>query len=288
MQDNFLDFIDNSYSPELSNDLKDSLTIFASYNLEDHALPLTNLLYGHSHLIEVDELKDRFVNIIRSFLIELGKSFTLVFNETASIPDMNTVFNSLLDIEHYLDHDAILRVLELDEIEMEILAALFEHVNNIPTSWTFNVLDSFDKALLVKIKETHTKDTVIDQSKEEDKVESKANQVINLRLYRKFINNDNLVCFKLIRRGNVIGLPFKEYVQYIANHLEYAKDEDLANELIGILYMGCDTYNDPILGFREHSEFLFDDLGKISKIDTLLTNTFNKFSTFKLTNKVVE
>ena len=288
MQNNFVEFIETNYQEILGNCLKDALVIFDSYNVNDHEFPLQNLMYGSVDNLDPSETLDRFVNTIKNFLITLGKNFGLTLYEEIDIYDLVTVFQTLLDVEYYLDHDQILRAIESDDIPMETLANIFEIVSNVSSSWTFSRILSIEPALITKIGDTHY--TKAQAMAEVSPVETKdeefqLNQIKNLKLYREFTNNDQLVCFKLIRRGHSLDTDFRTNVQYIRNHLEFADTSNLVSEIVGILYFSADTSGDPIMGFKTHSEYLFDDLRKITQIDAEVSQLVSKFLNYRVTRK---
>ena len=94
-----------------------------------------------------------------------------------------------------------------------------------------------------------------------------------------------MVCFKLIRRGHSLDTDFRTNVQYIRNHLEFADTSNLVSEIVGILYFSADTSGDPIMGFKTHSEYLFDDLRKITQIDAEVSQLVSKFLNYRVTRK---
>ena len=155
MQNNFVEFIETNYQEILGNCLKDALVIFDSYNVNDHEFPLQNLMYGSVDNLDPSETLDRFVNTIKNFLFVLGENFGLSFYEEIDIYDLVTVFQTLLEVEYYLDHDQILRAIESDDEPMETLANIFEIVSNLSSSWTFSKILSIEPALLTKIRDTH-------------------------------------------------------------------------------------------------------------------------------------
>ena len=288
MQNNFVEFIETNYQEILGNCLKDALVIFDSYNVNDHEFPLQNLMYGSVDNLDPSETLDRFVITIKNFLITLGKNFGLTLYEEIDIYDLVTVFQTLLDVEYYLDHDQILRAIESDDIPMETLANIFEIVSNVSSSWTFSRILSIEPALITKIGDAHY--TKAQAMAEVSPVETKdeefqLNQIKNLKLYREFTNNDQLVCFKLIRRGHSLDTDFRTNVQYIRNHLEFADTSNLVSEIVGILYFSTDTSGDPIMGFKTHSEYLFDDLRKITQIDAEVSQLVSKFLNYRVTRK---
>ena len=287
MQNNFVDFIDNNYQADLGNYLKDALVIFDTYNVNDHEFPLQNIMYGTSNQLDYSETLDRFVDTIKGYLLTLSDNFGITFIEDVDLNDLTTAFKTLIDIEHYLDHDQILRAIESDNVPLETLSNIFEIVSNLPSSWTFSKLIGINEDLLVSIKNTHySKALGLETVTEETTVEQQYQiQIDNLKLYKEFIETDQLVCFKLIRRGVPIGLDFKSNVDYIKNHLEYAKLEDLVKELLGILYLSKDTYTNPVLSLRSNSDYLFDDLKKITQVDSEVANLVSNFLAFKTTRK---
>ena len=287
MQNNFVDFIDNNYQADLGNYLKDALVIFDTYNVNDHEFPLQNIMYGTSNQLDYSETLDRFVDTIKGYLLTLSDNFGITFIEDVDLNDLTTAFKTLIDIEHYLDHDQILRAIESDNVPLETLSNIFEIVSNLPSSWTFSKLIGINEDLLDSIKNTHyNKALGLETVTEETTVEQQYQiQIDNLKLYKEFIETDQLVCFKLIRRGVPIGLDFKSNVDYIKNHLEYAKLEDLVKELLGILYLSKDTYTNPVLSLRSNSDYLFDDLKKITQVDSEVANLVSNFLAFKTTRK---
>lgn len=284
MSTEHIDFITNNFNPELSKILIRAIHIFDTYNLENYELTLNNLIYGKGDHKDLDDFKDEYVNIIKELLIELGKQFTFIFNENATIEDVVSLFEYLINLEYYLDHEAVINVLDNVEHHIETLARLFNMIDNVSENWVFLTLDDFDSSLLNKIRESHTR--VVIEPIETEKEQKDTDMMIDqLKLYRDFTSNDKLVCFKLIRRGVPIGQSFKHNVEYIRNHLEYAKDEDLAFELLGILMMSDDTYKNPVFGLKEHSNYLFDTLEKISKIDNLVNKIMSDLLNYKTNTK---
>lgn len=288
MQNNFVEFISTNYQPILGDCLKDALVILDSYNVNDHEFPLQNLMYGTVDAIEPTETLDRFIETIKGFMLSLGENFGLSLVEDIDLYDLVIIFNTLLEIEYYLDHDQILRAIESDNATLETLADIFEIVSNVSTSWTFTKILFVNPALLNKIKEAHyTKSIAMEVIETVDDVETKRllAQIENLKLLRDYTGNEQLVCFKLVRRGNSLNSDFKTNSQYIRNHLEFADTDNLVMEILGMLYFSKDTAGDPIMGFKNHSDYLFDDLRKITQIDSKVTQLVSKILNYKVTRK---
>ena len=284
MQYNIKDFITANYNEILAEALLEGLVILDTYNVNDHEFPLQNLMYGSVDRLHPEETLDRVCLTIRNFLVTLGRNFGVEFFEEVSIYDLVTFFKTLIDTEHYLDHDSILRAIESGLPDLETLAVIYEIIANIDNSWIFTVVQNVDPGLVVKIQENHlsnskVRDDAMLEGQQVDKIEEL--QIKQLKLYREFTANDKLVCFKLLRRGNSLANDFRTNVEFIRNHLEFGEEENMVQELLGILLFSKDTVSDPIMGFKNNSEYLFDDLKKITSVNTTFNKLVSNFLNFK-------
>lgn len=78
---------------------------------------------------------------------------------------------------------------------------------------------------------------------------------------------------------------FENYLPYIEGYFQNAVDKkdikSIACDVLSLLYLSCDGYQNPFDVYKQNSNRLFTGLTFITKVEVAVTNLIGEFSSFK-------
>ena len=193
-------------------------------------------------------------------------------NDEADLGTIAEIAKSILYIQHYEDKESILNTLDADFHGEERLCELFRFVSDFSVDRFIVAIDSVNEGIFIKLREIYTEE-INDQAEDEEigLIRSK------LKILKTYLNYDDAVGFKLIRKSASIGLSFNHYLFYIKKKIEELDIETAAKELMVLLVMSKDTHVSPLEQYSIRSADIFLDIDKISKVNIVLVKLFSEY-----------
>jgi len=246
------------------------------YEIEQFEPELTDLAMS-AEMYEPDDIADLFHTKIFNYLKTIIGMHDIQINENSPLGDLIVIAESIQALQQWDDHDAIVRITEVNNEPEEKFAELIHMVSHVSETAVFTMVDYISPAFIKKLQEIHVR------SMKSDKETNTENEALlnQLKIVNVFVKGQALG-LSLLKRGVPIGVQIMFYIELLKAQFETMQDEALAKELFVLLHMSEDTYNNTVEGFSKISDILFDDLNKITKIKTLVTRHIQEFDKFKL------
>lgn len=273
-------FVNENYPPAKQELFYKAFEVFDDYDLDQYDLGFIDIIsvYDNSDPIEIQlKLESHLMELLKSILIEQS----IILNEDVDLNQIIEITAALKLIEDYEDKDSIIRYLESDYTDEEKLCNILSLVSNLTLDDYLLMIDSFDTNILNLIELTAIG---YDSSSTEPQEQTDESNLIlnNVKLFKNFTNDNELIGFKILRKGFKVGIEFQWYGRYLKKYLlDYTNIEKAALEFFLLLLMGKESYNNPINYFRKISLDYIDSLNEITKLDLALTNVFNNFEKYK-------
>lgn len=273
-------FIKDSFIEDKADTLRESLEVFEKCNLEDYEIQFNSILMQESSVDTIELLNDFEQLVISNLKYILGTYAVKVIDDTP-ISMMNQICTGLADTEFYLDGVEILRVIEADLDTEEKLALILQSVTGIDDQLILAHLFSVSDSLISRIEEVFIKNSF--EPQEEIEQRSKEHMVLKeVANVVRFLGADNLIGLNLIKAGVRVNAQFLQYLKYFEKHLDDMKIPELAKELFVLLTMSSDGNKNVLITYSKHSNVLFHELDKVSKIYSELNNLIASFDRYML------
>lgn len=260
----------------MASSVNDLFEIIEQLTEEDFQQDYLAVLMDDSEGIESTE--DRFISMMGDNLDYLFLIHGVTVNEESGMSDRIQLIKDIANIEDYIDRSAVMRALESSSDPVEALAAIIEVTStgtDVSKTRLYNIIEDVKPELIETIRDLCAKHD------DEDTERSQANEelVNNLKRFKEYMENVPVLAFTLAAQGVPVGAPFERYLPFIPEELVKSKEyKVIARELLSILFMASDSYENPIKYFRDNSQLLFDDLPTITKVDTELVRLTNHYT----------
>lgn len=273
-------FIKDSFIEDKADTLRESFEVFEKCNLEDHEIQFNSILMQESSVDTIELLNDFEQLVVSNLKYILGTYAVKVIDDTP-ISLMNQICTGLVDTEFYLDGVEILRIIEADLDAEEKLALMLQSVTGIDDQLILAHLSSVSDSLISRVEEVFIRNSFEPQ----EEIEQRAKEHVVLKEVAnvvRFLGADNLIGLNLIKAGVRVNAQFLQYLRYFEKHLDDMKIPELAKELFVLLTMSSDGNKNVLLTYSKHSNVLFHELDKVSKIYSELNNLIASFDRYML------
>lgn len=206
-------------------------------------------------------------------LREIIRSHDVEVVEQATLTDLNCVLETLLEIPYYMDTEAINRICESDSDSLEQFAELGQLVTKYSAEKFLTILSTVSTSLIERL---------LDTTGVTDSIEKVPYPQIVHRLkhYLNFLKTKDLIGSILIYNDIVLGMPFERYIAYFAPRIDEWSPEQAAKELLYILYMSRDGFENPAAVFEKYSTELFHDLEIQNKTNLAILTLISNFTVY--------
>ena len=273
-------FIKESFIEDKSDTFRESFEVFSRANLEDHENEFNALLMEESSLDRVYVL-NAFEELISTNLSFILATYGVKVADETPISLMNQICKGLTDVEYYLDSTEMLRITESDLDTEEKLSRILQAVTGIDDQLILFHLFKVTPSLIDRVEEVFEKNSFESQ---EDLIERADQHLVlkNLQNISRFLSNDNFIGLNLIKAGVHVNSGFLQYLRYFERHLDDLKPPELAKELFILLTMSSDCNKNILMAYSKHSNILFHELDKISKVYSELSNLISLYDRYML------
>lgn len=267
----------SSLCPEVFHGLYERVyQLVRELQIEEFETELTDLAMS-SDMYEPVEAADRFNTIMYNYMVEVLQQHDIKLADEASLEDAVTICEAVLLMQDWDDHEGILRILETLSSNEEKFAEVVYTVTTKSMETVMTLIESVSDAFIAKLQEFHNKDS------QDDAEAGTTNEVLlqQLKIANSFYAGDAII-FKMIQAGIPVGAPLQFYLDIFAPNIQQIERANLAKEMHCVLLAAEDSYNNVVTRFSEISDFIFDDLNEITKLNTELVRESQKFNTYKL------
>lgn len=276
-------FIDTYFIEGVKKNILESFNILddleIEYNNEFIAIVMTEGDVDNSQL--TDNFKLTLENLITQALKEHG----VILTEEADLEFKNKVMHAIITLPYYEGTEDINGVLDSPEEPNYKFADLIDHVCELPLMTIYSKIESVNPDIFKRLSEIMNRSLIKIDEDEQSKQEINNKIISKLKNIKTFTKYDKALGFTLVNNNIVLGSDFSQYTTYADKHFEYLTIEEIAVEVFVLLSMSNEGFEKPLITFREHSQNLFSDLDKITKIDIKLNNLVIGYDKFITENK---
>ena len=267
----------SSLCPEVFHGLYERVyTLVRELQIEEFETELTDLAMS-SDLYDPSEVAVRYNTIMYNYLAQVLEQHDVKMSDDATLEDAVVLCEAILLMQDWDDHDAILRILENIASNEEKIAEVVYTVTTKSMESVMLIVESVSDAFIAKLVEFHNKEA------QDDTEAGTTNDVLlqQLKIAVKYYEG-NAIIFKMINSGVPVGASLQFYMNMYAPYISQIPRETLAKELHCMLLTAEDSYGSVVSKFSEISDWIFDDLNEITKLNTELIRESQKFNTYKL------
>jgi hypothetical protein len=290
MDESILDYIKQSYTLEMQEILLDALRLLDRLNIQTYEGYILNTL-NNAENEDSEFVSSNITSYIEGMFINLERAFGFRLQEygTMTLEQRVKVVRGYVEIEDYIDHEAMIRICETDMNDVEKFAEAVALTSEFGAETLMSFVEWIDEAAVETIQRLHLRETPAEEKMEEVQLpEASPEQITQIKAYELFIKEHNLTvdCFQLIRMGFPIGAPFKLYWDQFKDIILQADTVTLSKETIGLFLLSKEHWGNPLLAFTNLSEELFDSINVITEVNMSVRRLLSGFVKFKAENKI--
>lgn len=290
MDASIADYVEKTYTPEMQAVLKKGFDLFDRLNLETAEGFVLNILNDIENA-DTEFVSTNVLGVVEGTIIQLEKSFgfELMPYGDMTLEQRIDFVRGYVDLEDFLDHDAVIRICETDMTDAEKLAEAVGLVADMGVETLMSLILNVDEAALMTLSRIHQSAVPNEERAEEIELPAVSDeQMTQVKAYELFMKEFHLTvdCYQMIRIGFPIGAPFQLYWQQYKDVILTADRATLAKEIIGLFLLSKEHWTNPILAFTNISEELFDTVNVISECNIEVRKLMGSFVKFKAENKI--
>lgn len=267
------DFLTLHATPEYTQVAVETLGVFDDYDYQDHEQDMLNAVMGEDD--DVTTVQDVHY-LLQDHVNKLLAMHNITLIEDAVLGVAMQILKGVQAMQFWEDKQTLLDALQADLSPDECFATLVEEVAGLPVSITLDTVVDFDDAFLKRL----AKQLAGELPEEAADDDTPFEQLVQLKNYHLFLNNDKLLGIRLIKLGYRIGAPFERYLNKVRGKLSGLEDVQFAHELMVLLLMGRDTWMSPTQAWRDLNHLVELELPSITAIDVELKNLWSAFDRF--------
>jgi hypothetical protein len=273
-------FIKESFIEDKSDVLLECFEIFDLSNLNNHENEFMSLLMEYDNLDRITVLSD-FESLAVTNLCFILINYGIKVAEETPLSMLNHICRGMADLEYYTGVEDVLKTIETDMDSEEKLSQILEYVTGIDEQLILTYLETVNPSMVDKINDLFS-DRVNDLPEDFAKQSADHKLISTLRDMARFLGQDNIIGFNLIKAGVLVNASFSNYIRYFEHHLDDMSVQEAAKELLVLLTMSSEGYSNVLKTYSEHSTILFHDLDKISKVFSELSRQIMLFDRYMI------
>lgn len=280
MDETLLLFIQQNFPEARILDYIETYELMRQLEVAEFEDELVNML-GIVEMYDVQDFLDLFHSKIVTYLRQVIGMHEIRVDDTAPIRTLIHVLDTIIRIQDWIDHDWVVTVTEsaLDD-EEKFCEMAFTITGENPHGLIVH-LEEVSPAFISKLQELHSPMSQTEIATHEDNPDL----IEQLRLVKEFVNYDDALGFKMLKIGIRVGAELSVYTNLIHKHFDNKTEEEISREIFVLLFMASDTYKDIMNALGSLLHLVFDDLNKITRIDTNVKNKLIAFEAFKVKKK---
>lgn len=267
-------FLRTIATPEYRALVQESLQAFDNFMYSDHVSPMLNAV-----LVDDTANHESVLDTVNSLLFEhldiILRVHHITVQEDTPLYTQLKLVQAIYLMQAWLDQEGMIALASSDASAEERFAAIVQLTTGFSEERVLDILEEVDDGLLKRLVQVLAGDTPSDASGEDVSVSDE--QLQKLRVYRNFTGSNKLLAFRLIRLGYRVGYEFDRYLTKALPTLDGLTDQQLTDELLGIILLSSDGWSQPVQCWRDKTQALMIDIGERAKVDVLMMKTVTDF-----------
>jgi hypothetical protein len=277
-------YVKDNFHPDMATEIFRTMEIFDNFDLRDYELALKDIVIGADESIP-EETHDRFINQLQIKQNYILQQHSVIVNDDIKIGEANELLDAFLLIQDLADYVPVLVVLESDMEDIEKFIEIMSQLSMLTTEDIFPLIQSFSPSLLENMKK-YAYQKELNNNEMQPYSEEERRILDNFKLFRLFVKNRHAAGIQLLTSGILIGQTLADYLPYVGNELKKEDKVQVSLDIISLLLLTKDGYNNPIKAFREMDQRLFDDVADNMRIDTIIMQGIGEFEAFKAKHRI--
>lgn len=280
LSDLTLHYIENTYVDTLKNDIYQSFILLENFGLKFYEDKYLNLI-SKSDTISNDDKADIFIfelkTDIRSIIAD--HYIFLENNIEVSLNELNEIAHFLYIIQNLEDYELISYRLYAEDTPRNIVVDLIAYYSLLSKPRLLELIGSVELAFIKSLQAF-----IEDKTDTITSIEKKHLQ--HIRLFFKFINNTNCLGLRLFNDGyvrvtleDIVNLSRIDIVNYI-DDLILTNPAQAALDVLSILIICKDTYEIPLLKFKQLNYYFTSKLENVTKLEHIIFKMLDDFNMF--------
>lgn len=278
--DNMIEaYISLTFHEELQTQIYKSFRLFGEFNYPDYQLDYMNILMSEDTML-AEDMQDKFLQTVRKQLDFLIESHLITLSESANLSEVLDVLYFLYYILNMHDYNQIYSLLIATEDIYECFANAVHEVSNVDPSTVLTIITNIDP-LTYKHLVTYVANKIKSKELDMPRYSEIGKEIVaNMRNFITFSKKDDLLGIRLMNSDTLLNQPIKGYKSFIGDFFSALSNEDIAYNMLSLLYLNKDGIDKPLFEYKENVDLFLNDLNKISLVENILINILNDYMTF--------
>lgn len=274
-------YINNTYQPELRKSIYNAFSLLESFGKKFYEDQLIDLVQREDDITS-DTKRDMFYYIVQKEIKNIIKEHFIFLTEENNITleEMNEVANFIYIIQNLEDYSIISYRIHAEDTSRNIIIDLIDYLSLLDKPRLMEVIahveDYFIDSLkaFIKDKEDNDNDTI-------DKKHMK-----HIHYFLNFIEHSKCMGNTFFTEGfssltleefiDLVGIDISSYIDKLIN----VDRAQAALDCLSILIVCKDSYELPILKFKQHTALFTHNLENVTKLEASMLSMLNDFNMF--------
>lgn len=268
------DYIESTFNFEMKLEIYKSFNLFFDYSLENFEEDFIEITMLESKTAKEDN-QDRFIILLNEKIDFIVRAHQLKLSEEATLEQKNELLRALFRLQSLEDYTGVISILETTESNLEKFAIIIADISNLDEATVHELVISDDFTLLASLKSY----IYLKEDSEYQEVNESEEVVEQAKHFFKFFDGDYVG--RRLAKSVLLGQRFESYLPFIEDSIVVPDNDETAINILSIIYISSDTFNDPLNSYRKHSLRILHDLNAVSKIEEHVIGLIGKFEEYK-------
>lgn len=274
-------YVNNTFQPELRKSIYNAFSLLESFGKKFYEDQLIDLIQREDDITS-DTKRDMFIHTVQKEIESIIKEHFIFLNTDIPITlnEMNEVANFLYIVQSLEDYSQISYRLHAEDTPRNIIVDLIDHLSLLEKPRVMEIIAHVENHFIVSLKEF---------IKDKEEAETEKFDVKHLKYVRYF--------FKFIEEATCLGKSFfndgyssltlHEFNELITLNIGVYIDKTIttnrgqaALDCLSILLVCRDSYEIPILKFKQNTTMFTHNLENITKLEASMLSMLSDFNMF--------
>lgn len=259
--------------------ITEALQALNEHQYDDHEFDLMNIFAAKTDVVLLQATHD----CLMAHLFNVCKLHRIIISEDADISSVSKFVRAIMLMQTWSDGASIVALCESDATAEDILASVVALVGELTEVAAAEMIEEVDQNFIKGLSSLYTAQELATELLDEVSVD----QIAKLKLYRDSMKAEKALAYRMIKAGYKPGYAFKLYLDKIVSSLVEKENKDIASEMVPFLFMGRDSWQNPIKAWRDHSFLLGVEPTDITAIDAEILKLLGEFDRLSTQVKAV-
>lgn len=274
-------YVNNTFQPELKKSIFNSFSLLESFGKKFYEDQLIDLIQREDDITS-DTKRDMFYHLVQKEIKSIIKDhYILLSTETnITLEEMNEVVNFLYIVQSLEDYSIISYRLNAADTARNIIIDLVDYLSLLEKPRLMEMITFVDNAFIDSLK-------AFIADKETDETESiDMKHMKHVRYFMKFIEGNKCMGHTFFTEG-FSSVTLEQFAKLINKNISSYIDKlittnraQAALDCLSILIVCKDSYELPVLKFKQHTTLFTHDLENVTKLEASMLSMLNDFHMF--------